>query len=153
MWDVFGCDIILVDQIVHGKYDCRTVIFTMIFYRSVTSDSSVTGLGVHTRWWMYDNITLHSLCYFARVRPVIITPELANCRRHISRVIEYMRNVDILTRCSMDKKSVNKHGSQLIEFCRETGLLILNGWLSHWPYQQGWYDRAKRRGLPDWQPL
>ena len=46
-------------------------------------------------------------------------------------VMEYMRNVDILTRCFMDKNSVNKHGSQLIEFCRETGTLILNGRLSH----------------------
>ena len=42
----------------------------MIFYRSLASESSVTGLGVHTRWWMYGNITLHSLCYLARVRPV-----------------------------------------------------------------------------------
>ena len=46
-------------------------------------------------------------------------------------VIEYMRNVDILTRCSMDKNSVNKHGSELIEFCRETGMFIFNGRLSH----------------------
>ena len=70
VWDVFGCDIVSGDQIAHGKYDCRTVIFTMIFYRSLASESSVTGLGVHTRWWMYGNITLHSLCYLARVRPV-----------------------------------------------------------------------------------
>ena len=55
----------------HGKCDCRTVILTMIFYLSLISKSSVTGLGVHSRWWMYDNITLHSLCYLARVRPVV----------------------------------------------------------------------------------
>ena len=42
----------------------------MIFYHSLVSENSVTGLGVHTRWWMYDNITLHSLCYLARVWPV-----------------------------------------------------------------------------------
>ena len=30
------------DQIAHGKYDCRAVILTMIFYRSMVSESSVT---------------------------------------------------------------------------------------------------------------
>ena len=45
----------------------------MILYRSMVSDSSVTGLGVHTRWWMYGNITLLLLCYLARVRPAIKT--------------------------------------------------------------------------------
>ena len=69
----FGCDIFSVEQIAHGKYDCRTVIFAMIFYRSLASESSVTGLGVHTRWWMYGNITLHSLCYLERVKPVVCT--------------------------------------------------------------------------------
>ena len=44
-WDVFRCDIVSVDQIAHGKYDCMTVILTMIFYRSLASESSVTGLG------------------------------------------------------------------------------------------------------------
>ena len=71
--DVFWCDIVSVDQIAYGKCDCGTVISTMIFYRSLVSESSVTGLGVHNRWWMYDNITLHSLCYLARVRPVHFT--------------------------------------------------------------------------------
>ena len=31
----------------------------------------------------------------------------------------------------MDRKSVNKHGTQLIEFCKTTGILILNGRISH----------------------
>ena len=70
----FLCGVVSVDQIVHGKCDGRTVIFTMILYRSLVSESSVTGLGVYSGWWMYDNITLHSLCYLARVRPVIPTP-------------------------------------------------------------------------------
>ena len=55
----------------------------MIFYRSLVSESSVTGLGVHTRWCMFGNITLHSLCYLARVRPVItskfVTPTAPSC--------------------------------------------------------------------------
>ena len=58
-------DIISVGQIAHSKCDCRTVILAIIFYKS-----SVTGLGVYTRRWVYDNITPHSLCYLARVRPV-----------------------------------------------------------------------------------
>ena len=70
-WDVLWCDIVSVDQIAHGKCDCRTVILAIIFYRSLVSESSVTGLGVYTRRWVYDNITPHSLCYLARVRPVI----------------------------------------------------------------------------------
>ena len=56
------------DQIAHGKCDCRTVILAIIFYRSLVSESSVTGLGVYTRRWVYDNITPHSLCYLARAR-------------------------------------------------------------------------------------
>ena len=58
------------EQIAHGKCNCRTVILTMIFHRLLVPESSITGLGVHTRWWMYDNITLHSLCYLARLWPV-----------------------------------------------------------------------------------
>ena len=71
-WDVFWCAIVLVDQIAHGEYDCKTVILTMIFYRSLVSESAVTGLGVHTWWWMYA-IILNSLCYLARVRPVCLS--------------------------------------------------------------------------------
>ena len=69
-WDVLWYDIVSVDQIAHGKCDCRTVILAIIFYRSLVSESSITGLGVYTRRWVYDNITPHSLCYLARVRPV-----------------------------------------------------------------------------------
>ena len=69
-WDVLWYDIVSVDQIAHGKCDCRTVILAIIFYRSLVSESSVTGLGVYTRRWVYDNITPHSLCHLARVRPV-----------------------------------------------------------------------------------
>ena len=69
-WDVLWYDIVSVDQIAHGKCDCRTVILAIIFYRSLVSVSSVTGLGVYTRRWVYDNITPHSLCYLARVRLV-----------------------------------------------------------------------------------
>ena len=72
-WDVLWYDIVSVDQIAHGKCDCRTVILAIIFYRSLVSESSVTGLGVYTRRWVYDNITPHSLCYLARVRPVLST--------------------------------------------------------------------------------
>ena len=80
-WDVLWCNIVSVDQIAHGKCDCRTVILAIIFYRSLVSESSVTGLGVYTRRWVYDNITPHSLCYLARVRPVIIiTSNLAASR-------------------------------------------------------------------------
>ena len=71
-WDVFWCVIVSVDQIARGKYDCKTVIWTILFYRSLVSESSVTGLGVHTGRWVYDNVTLHSLCYLARVRPVVL---------------------------------------------------------------------------------
>ena len=35
----------LVDQIAHGKCDYRTVILTRMFYRSLVSESSVTGVG------------------------------------------------------------------------------------------------------------
>ena len=70
-WDVLWYDIVSVDQIAHGKCDCRAVILAIIFYRSLVSESSVTGLGVYTRRWVYDNITPHSLCYLARVRPVV----------------------------------------------------------------------------------
>ena len=70
-WDVLWYDIVSVDQIAHGKCDCRTVILAIIFYRSLVSESSVTGLGVYTRRWVYDNITPHWLCYLARVRPVV----------------------------------------------------------------------------------
>ena len=45
-------------------------------------------------------------------------------------IIEYMRDVGILNWCSMDSNFVNKHGMQLIEFCRAAGKVILNGWLS-----------------------
>ena len=72
-WDVLWYDIVSVDQIAHGKCDCRTVILAIIFHRSLVSESSVTGLGVYTRRWVYDNITPHSLCYLARVRPVLLT--------------------------------------------------------------------------------
>ena len=71
-WDVLWYDIVSVDQIALGKCDCRTVILAIIFYRSLVSESSVTGLGVYTRRWVYDNITPHSLCYLARVRPVLM---------------------------------------------------------------------------------
>ena len=71
-WDVLWYDIVSVDQIAHGKCDCRTVILAIIFYRSLVSESSVTGLGVYARRWVYDNITPHSLCYLARVRPVVL---------------------------------------------------------------------------------
>ena len=74
--DVFWCVIVSVDQIAHSKHDCRTLILTMIFYRTLVSESSVTGLGVHTRRCMFGNITLHSLCYLARVRPVILPTNL-----------------------------------------------------------------------------
>ena len=77
-WDVIWCEIVSVDPIAHGINDCRTVMLTMIFYRSLVSESSVTSLGVHTRWWLHDNITLHSLCYLARVRHVI--PLYVTCR-------------------------------------------------------------------------
>ena len=69
-WDVFWCAMVSVDQIAHGEYHCKTVILTLIFYRSLVSESAVAGLGVHTRWWMYD-IILHSLCYLVRIRPVV----------------------------------------------------------------------------------
>ena len=69
-WDVLWYDIVSVDQIEHGKCDCGTVILAIIFYRSLVSESSVTGLGVYTRRWVYDNITSHSFCYLVRVRPV-----------------------------------------------------------------------------------
>ena len=46
-------------------------------------------------------------------------------------IIEYMRDVGILIRCSMDSNFVNKHGTQLIEFCRATGMVIFGGRLSH----------------------
>ena len=72
-WDVLWYDIVSVDQIAHGKCDCKTVILAIIFYRSLVSESSVTGLGVYTGWWVYDNITPHSLCYLARVRPVLLS--------------------------------------------------------------------------------
>ena len=72
-WDGLWYDIVSVDQIAHGKCDCRTVILAIIFYRSLVSESSVTSLGVYTRRWVYDNITPHSLCYLARVRPVGVT--------------------------------------------------------------------------------
>ena len=61
------------DQIADGKCDCRTVILAIMFYRSLVSESSVTGLGVYTRRWVSDNITPDALCYLARVRPVIST--------------------------------------------------------------------------------
>ena len=70
-WDVLWYDIVSVDQIAHGKCDCRTVILAIIFYRPLVSENSVTGLGGYTRRWVYDNITPHSLCYLARVRPVV----------------------------------------------------------------------------------
>ena len=74
-WDVLWYDIVSVDQIAHGKCDCRTFILAIIFYRSLVSESSVAGLGVYTWWLVYDNITPHSLCYLARVRPVVLPTE------------------------------------------------------------------------------
>ena len=41
-------------------------------------------------------------------------------------ILKYIRYVGILNRCSMDSSFVNKHGTQLIEFCRATGMVILN---------------------------
>ena len=78
-WDVLWYDIVSVDQIALGKCDCRTVILTIIFYRSLISESSVTGLGVYTWRWVYDNITHHSLCYLARVRPVVLCMGVPAC--------------------------------------------------------------------------
>ena len=43
-WDVFWYDIVSVDQIAHGKYDCRTAILTMICYRSLVSDRLYTTI-------------------------------------------------------------------------------------------------------------
>ena len=86
-WDVLWYNIVSVDQIAHGKCDCRTVILAIIFYCSLVSESSVTGLGVYTRRWVYDNITPHSLCYLARVRPVgwitVISHSLLYMESHI----------------------------------------------------------------------
>ena len=49
-----------------------------MFYRSLAAHSCVSGLVVHTRRWVYDKITLHSLCYLARATPMMSisgTPE------------------------------------------------------------------------------
>ena len=43
------------------------------------------------------------------------------------RIVEYLFKIDMLNRHSMDGNLVNKHGRQLIEFCKATGMLILNG--------------------------
>ena len=48
-----------------------------------------------------------------------------------SSALDYLRDNGILNRTSMDRKSVNKHDTQLIEFCKTTGMLILNGRISH----------------------
>ena len=69
-WDVLWCDIVSVDNISHDEYDYRTVIFTIIFYRSLATHSCVSGLVIHTRRWVYNKTTLHSLCCLARVMPV-----------------------------------------------------------------------------------
>ena len=42
-----------------------------------------------------------------------------------SSALDYLRDNGMLNRTSMDRKSVNKHGPQLIEFCKTTGMLIL----------------------------
>ena len=44
---------------------------------------------------------------------------------------DYLRDNGMLNRTSMDRKSVNKHGTRLIEVCKTTGMLILNGRISH----------------------
>ena len=33
--------------------------------------AALVDLWIHTRGWVYDKITLHSLCYLARARPVV----------------------------------------------------------------------------------
>ena len=43
-WDFLWYDIVSVDQIAHGKCDCRTIILAIIFCRSLVSESSVTAL-------------------------------------------------------------------------------------------------------------
>ena len=48
-----------------------------------------------------------------------------------SSALEYLRDNGILNRTVIDRKSVNKHGMQSIEFCKTTGMLILNGRISH----------------------
>ena len=46
------------------------------------------------------------------------------------RIVEYLLNIDMLNRYSMDRHIVNKHGRQLLGFCKATVILILNGRLS-----------------------
>ena len=48
-----------------------------------------------------------------------------------SSALDYLRDNGMLNRTSMDRKSANKHSTQLIEFCKTTGMLILNGRISH----------------------
>ena len=45
--------------------------------------------------------------------------------------MEYLFGKNMLNRHSMDSNTVNKHGKQLIEFCKATEMLIVNGRLSH----------------------
>ena len=42
----------------------------------------------------------------------------------------YLLNLDMLNRNAMDRTVVNKHGRQLIEYCKATGMLIFKGRLS-----------------------
>ena len=46
-------------------------------------------------------------------------------------IMEHLFDIDMLNRRSMDGNVVNKHGRQLIEFCKATKMLILNGRLGH----------------------
>ena len=94
--DVLWYDIVSVDQIAHGKCDCRTVIFGN-YMLSLTGLRELRyrpwGIHLYTGWWVYDNITLHSLCYLARVRPVIMTIADNWQQHNLERIWWWVRNL------------------------------------------------------------
>ena len=59
-----------------------------------------------------------------------------------SALVEYMYHSNMLIRKSKDKAVVNRHDHELIDLCKDTSLLILNGRVG-----QGRHDGTKLCGL------
>ena len=51
----------------------------------------------------------------------------ADENQHVESVFAYLQRRNILERYSMDTRPANKHGKQLIDLCKATGMFMLNG--------------------------